>query len=70
MTISCIGRKFPSDTTLKNMSKSELIELLKIAEHNYQVQVETSTRQFNILESYFRNVDSEMFQKIMADVKE
>lgn len=70
MTISCIGRKFPSDTTLKNMSKSELIELLKITEHNYQVQVETSTRQFNILESYFRNVDSEMFQKIMADVKE
>ena len=70
MPISCIGRKFPSDTTLKNMSKSELIELLKIAEHNYQVQVETSTRQFNILESYFRNVDSEMFQKIMADVKE
>ena len=70
MTISCIERKFPSDTTLKNMSKSELIELLKIAEHNYQVQVETSTRQFNILESYFRNVDSEMFQKIMADVKE
>ena len=70
MTISCIGRKFPSDSTLKNMSKKELIELLKIAEHNYQVQVETSTRQFNILESYFRNVDSEMFQKIMADVKE
>ena len=52
------------------MSKKELIELLKIAEHNYQVQVETSTRQFNILESYFKNVDSEMFQKIMADVKE
>ena len=70
MTISCIGRKFPSDSTLKNMSKKELIELLKIAEHNYQVQVEISTRQFNILESYFKNVDSEMFQKIMADVKE
>lgn len=70
MAISCIGRRFPSDTALKNMSKKELIELLKIAEHNYQVQVETSTRQFNILESYFRNIDSEMFQKIMADVKE
>lgn len=45
MTISCIGRKFPSDSTLKNLTKDELIELLKIAEHNYQVQVETSKRQ-------------------------
>lgn len=34
MTISCIGRKFPSDSTLKNVSKDKLIELLKIAEHN------------------------------------
>lgn len=41
MAISCIGRKFPSGSTLKNLTKDELIELLKIAEHNYQVQAET-----------------------------
>ena len=45
MVISCIGRKFPSDLTLKKLTKDELIDLLKIAEHNYQVQVETSKRQ-------------------------
>lgn len=32
-----IGKKLPSDSTLNNMRKSELIELLHIAEHNYKV---------------------------------
>lgn len=32
-----IGKKLPSDSTLKNMRKAELIELLHIAEHNYKV---------------------------------
>lgn len=30
-----IGKKLPSDTTLNNMKKAELIELLHIAEHNH-----------------------------------
>lgn len=30
-----IGKKLPSDSTLNNMKKSELIELLHIAEHNH-----------------------------------
>lgn len=30
-----IGKKLPSDSTLNNMKKSELIKLLHIAEHNH-----------------------------------
>lgn len=30
-----IGKKFPSDTALKNMKKSELIDYLKVAQSNY-----------------------------------
>lgn len=30
-----IGKKLPSDTTLNNMKKSELIKLLRTAQHNY-----------------------------------
>lgn len=32
-----IGKKLPSDSTLNNMKKAELIELLHIAEHNHTV---------------------------------
>lgn len=59
MALSCIGRKFPSDLTLKNLTKDELIDLLKIAEHNYQVQVETSKRQYDLLDTYLKNMDFE-----------
>lgn len=30
-----IGKKLPADSTLKNMSRAELVELLHIAQHNY-----------------------------------
>ena len=70
MTISCIGRKFPSDSTLKNMTKDELIELLKIAEHNYQVQVETSERQYKLLDIYYKNVDFNTFQELVSKAYE
>lgn len=36
-----IGKKLPSDTTLNNMRKADLIELLHIAEHNHRVLAET-----------------------------
>ena len=36
-----IGKKLPSDSTLNNMKKSELIKLLHIAEHNHTVLAET-----------------------------
>lgn len=31
-----IGKKLPSDTTLNNMKKEDLIELLHLAQHNYE----------------------------------
>lgn len=64
MTISCIGRKFPSDSTLKNLSKDKLIELLKIAEHNYRVQVETSKRQYDLLNIYFEKMNFDSSNKL------
>ena len=36
-----IGRKLPSDTTLNNMRKADLIELLRLAESNHRVLAET-----------------------------
>lgn len=66
MTISCIGRKFPLDSTLKNMTKDRLIDLLKIAEHNYQVQVETCKRQYDLLDTYFKNVDFDSFKEMVS----
>ena len=31
-----IGKKLPSDTTLNNMKKADLIKLLHTAQHNYE----------------------------------
>lgn len=36
-----IGRDMYSDNTLRHMTKSELIELLKIAQHNYEAVLES-----------------------------
>ena len=66
MEISCLGRKFPSYSTLKNLTKDELINLLKIAEHNYLVQVETSKRQYALLDTYFKNMDFDSFQEMVS----
>lgn len=35
-----IGKKLPSDSTLKNMKKEELIKLLHVAQHNYETLME------------------------------
>ena len=34
-TNGVIGKKLPSDTTLNNMKKADLIQLLHLAQHNY-----------------------------------
>ena len=66
MAISCLGRKFPSDSTLKSLSKDKLIELLKMAEHNYQVQAETSKRQYALLNIYFEKMNFDSFQEMVS----
>lgn len=38
---SCIGKKMPSKSTLKRKTKDELIEMLEVAQHNYEVLYET-----------------------------
>ena len=53
--IGCLGIAFPADSTLNQKSKKELIELLHIAEHNYQVQVETNVNQYQLLKTYYQN---------------
>ncbi len=68
MTISCLGKKFPSDSTLKSLTKDKLIELLKIAEHNYQTQVRTSEIQYKLLDIYYQNVNFKSFQEMVSKV--
>lgn len=40
----CLGRKMYSDSTLKSFKKEELIDLLYLAENNYQFLEETYER--------------------------
>ena len=53
--LGCLGTVFPSDIALKRKSKDELIDMLHIAEHNYQVQVETNINQYQLLKTYYQN---------------
>lgn len=38
---SCIGKKMPSKSTLKSKTKDELIEMLEVAQKNYEALYET-----------------------------
>lgn len=51
----CLGRKMYSDSTLKSMTKDELIEFLHVAETNYQ----------NLEETYERSVSNS--KRIVGD---
>ena len=64
--IGCLGVPFPADSTLINKSKKELIDMLHIAEHNYQVQVEANINQYNILKTYLQDYSYEDFMKIVS----
>ena len=61
----CLGTVFPSDKALKRKSKDELIDMLHLAEHNYQVQVEANINQYNILKTYLQDYSYEDFMKIV-----
>ena len=64
--LGCLGTVFPSDTSLKRKSKDELIDMLHIAEHNYQVQVEANINQYKILKTYLQDYSYEDFMKIVS----
>lgn len=64
--LGCLGTVFPSDASLKRKSKDELIEMLHIAEHNYQVQVEVNINQYNILKLYLENQSYDDFMKMVS----
>ena len=40
MYLSCIGKKMPSKSALKSKTKDELIEMLAVAQHNYEALYE------------------------------
>lgn len=64
--LGCLGTVFPSDASLKRKSKDELIEMLHVAEHNYQVQVEANINQYKILKTYLQDYSYEDFMKIVS----
>ena len=59
--IGCLGVPFPADSTLINKSKKELINMLHIAEHNYQVQVETNINNINYWKRIIKTIVSMIF---------
>lgn len=67
--LGCLGTVFPSDASLKQKSKDELIEMLHVAEHNYQVQVEANINQYKILRTYLQDYSYEDFMKIVSKVQ-
>lgn len=64
--LGCLGTVFPSNTVLKRKSKDELIDMLHIAEHNYQVQVEANINQYNLLKMYVQNQSYDDFMKMVS----
>ena len=64
--LGCLGTVFPSDASLKRKSKDELIDMLHLAEHNYQVQVEAKINQYKILKTYLQDYSYEDFMKIVS----
>lgn len=55
-----IGKKLPSDSTMNNMRKKELIELLHIAQHNYEVLVELYNNAVNLNAEKFKKLTKEI----------
>lgn len=53
---SCIGRKMPSKSTLKSKTKDELIEMLGVAQHNYEVLYETYENTVKVNTEYSEKV--------------
>ena len=50
--LSCIGKKMPSKSTLKRKTKDELIEMLEVAQHNYEALYETYENTVKVNKEY------------------
>lgn len=61
--VSCIGSDMYSDATLKSMKKEELIELLHIAQVNYEVLLEAFSNVTNLA----RNLACTISPSLLAD---
>lgn len=53
---SCIGKKMPSKSTLKRKTKDELIEMLEVAQHNYEALYETYENTVKVNKEYSEKV--------------
>lgn len=57
---TCVyGRKKYSKSTLKSMSKTDLIELLHVAQHNYEALLETYGNMTAFAKSIMENLEME-----------
>lgn len=53
---SCIGIKMPAKSTLKSKTKDELIEMLAVAQHNYEVLYETYENTVKVNKEYSEKI--------------
>ena len=53
---SCIGSKMPSKSTLKSKTKDELIEMLGVAQHNYESLYETYENTVKVNKEYSEKI--------------
>lgn len=74
ITQGVVGKKLPTDTTLNNMKKPELIKLLHVAQHNYDVLNGFYTDAVNVnigkLNSFTEEHDKEIRNKAIDEFLE
>lgn len=54
--LSCMGKKMPSKSTLKRKTKDELIEMLEVAQHNYEALYETYENTVKVNKEYSEKI--------------
>lgn len=54
--LSCIGKKMYSKSTLKRKTKDELIEMLEVAQHNYEALYETYENTVKVNKEYSEKI--------------
>lgn len=65
------GWKLPSNNTLSQMKKTELIEIIRMLEHNWAGSIKATTLQSRRLENfynYYKEIgNEELFTKLTSD---